>query len=107
MEQLLTSQNLTLAEIPPLDIDFPWLEGSSCVEEATYRGTLVRHRGTGSGGYADHVMTIAARELFQESNAQLNFKVLRFVCSIFSSPNNDIFWKHDFLIMPLPYQNLH
>ncbi|XP_034251403.1 probable cytosolic Fe-S cluster assembly factor GI11683 [Thrips palmi] len=77
LEQMLTSQNLSLAEVPPSDIDFPWLEGSSCVEQAPYRGTLVRHRGTGSGGYADHVMAVAAQELFQESDAQFNFKVLR------------------------------
>lgn len=72
---MFASQNLSLAEIPAADIDFPWLEGST--EQVPYRGTLVGHQGTGSGGYAHHIMAVAARELFSESNAQLNFKVLR------------------------------
>ncbi|KAJ1530517.1 hypothetical protein ONE63_005410 [Megalurothrips usitatus] len=77
LEQMLMSQNLSLSDIPPAEVDFPWLEGSSSTEPCSYKGTLVRHRGTGSGGYADHVMAVAAYELFGESSAQLNFKVLR------------------------------
>ncbi|XP_026277190.1 probable cytosolic Fe-S cluster assembly factor GI11683 [Frankliniella occidentalis] len=77
LEQMFKSQDLRLSEIPPADVDFPWLDGLNCSEQISYKGTLVGHQGTGSGGYADHVMASAAQELFGDSNAELKFKVLR------------------------------
>lgn len=79
---MLSSQKLSLADVAPGIIDFPWLESLSSSSEIPYVGTLVRHRGTGSGGYADHVLAMAAMELFGESNAQLNFRVLRYIFSL-------------------------
>ncbi|KAK3917039.1 putative cytosolic Fe-S cluster assembly factor [Frankliniella fusca] len=77
LEQMFKSQGKHLSDFPAADIDFPWTEGLSCSEQIPYKGTLVGHRGTGSGGYADHVMASAAQELFEESGAELKFKVLR------------------------------
>lgn len=72
---MLIAQELSLADVVPASIDFPWLE--NLTENVAYREKLVGHRGTGSGGYADHIMAAAARELFGDSDAQLSFKVLR------------------------------
>lgn len=74
---MLTAQELSLADVVPASIDFPWLENLGITENVAYREKLVGHRGTGSGGYADHIMAAAARELFGDSDAQLSFKVLR------------------------------
>ena len=77
IEQMLSSQTTSLGDVTPAEIDFPWLDGSISSNEISYLNTLVSHRGTGSGGYAEHVMAIAAKELFGESEPQLNFRVLR------------------------------
>jgi iron only hydrogenase large subunit-like protein len=69
MEQLMLVQNKSLSSIEPCPLDSPWDMGPS-------RG-LLKHRGSGSGGYADHVFLHAAKQLFGDCEPQLEYKTLR------------------------------
>lgn len=77
LEQMLISQNLSLSDVPPANIDFPWQESVGTSAQIFYAGKLMGHQGTGSGGYADYIMACAAQELFGANDVQLTFKVLR------------------------------
>ncbi|XP_050663755.1 probable cytosolic Fe-S cluster assembly factor GI11683 [Leptidea sinapis] len=66
LEQMLSNRDLSLADVNGVELDRVW------GEEAGIR----RHVGSGSGGYADHVLMYAARQLFGEE-VQPVYKNLR------------------------------
>nr|CAD7416276.1 unnamed protein product [Timema poppensis] len=69
LEQLLRQEGVDLSLVDSAPLDYPW--GPAGENE------LFGHRGSGSGGYADHIFTFAAKELFGDSVDQLQYKSLR------------------------------
>lgn len=71
---MLQVENLHLCDIEPSTFSQPWLQKP----EDEIKPALVRYRGSGSGGYADHVFQYAAKELFGEECDKLEYKNLRY-----------------------------
>jgi hypothetical protein len=71
LEQLLESEGQSLAEMDSVPLDFPWSKTQPS------RPPLLSHQGSGSGGYADLIFLHAARELFGNSQPELQYKSLR------------------------------
>nr|CAD7426333.1 unnamed protein product [Timema monikensis] len=69
LEQLLRQEGVDLSFVDSAPLDYPW--GPAGDKQ------LFGHRGSGSGGYADHIFTFAAKELFGDSVDQLQYKSLR------------------------------
>ncbi|KAL0272081.1 UNVERIFIED_CONTAM: hypothetical protein PYX00_005190 [Menopon gallinae] len=65
VEQLLAEQNISLPEISATELDYPWGNYSDSV--------LYGHSGSGSGGYAHHILIHAAREIFGVELTELNW----------------------------------
>lgn len=68
---------LTLQEKSLADFDNATIERPFQLQEEKNDGILLGHQGSGSGGYADFIFHYAAKNLFQETNATLNYKNLR------------------------------
>lgn len=71
---MLQRDGLNLNEIPESNFSHPWLP----TEFSEYHPNLTSHIGSGSGGYADHIFTIAAKELFGIEISKIEYKNLRF-----------------------------
>ncbi|KAJ4437290.1 hypothetical protein ANN_17428 [Periplaneta americana] len=71
LEQLLESEGHSLSAVNAVPLDFPWSKIQSSTQSIT------SHKGSGSGGYADHIFLHAATELFTESEPKLEYKSLR------------------------------
>lgn len=71
LEQLLQCENQSLASMDLVPLDFPWSKTFASSP------SLMSHRGSGSGGYADLIFLHAARELFGNSHPDLRYKSLR------------------------------
>ncbi|XP_063225793.1 probable cytosolic Fe-S cluster assembly factor v1g210509 isoform X2 [Bacillus rossius redtenbacheri] len=67
LEQLLQAEGVELGGVGPASLDCPWGAAQG----------LWSHRGSGSGGYADHIFTHAAKELFGEEVPAVQFRTLR------------------------------
>lgn len=72
LEQMLSQQGKSLQDFDIGEIDRPFQS-----QEQQNNNVLLGHQGSGSGGYADFIFHYAARNLFQENNAKLEFKSLR------------------------------
>ncbi|XP_052759047.1 probable cytosolic Fe-S cluster assembly factor GL21135 [Galleria mellonella] len=70
LEQMLNNSGKSLSEVASSELDWPWSESDG-------HPAIRRHLGSGSGGYADHVFSYAAEQLFGESNAPLVYRNLR------------------------------
>ena len=66
---MLDKEGLTLTDVQPQDIDVMFPVSSD--------GDLVNHVGGGSGGYLEHIFRYAARELFDVSVDQIEYKMLK------------------------------
>ncbi|XP_075220184.1 putative cytosolic Fe-S cluster assembly factor AGAP009023 isoform X2 [Lycorma delicatula] len=69
LEQLLQAENKNLSDENEEEPDWPW--GGPPLPP------LQRHAGSGSGGYAHHIFSFAAKELFPYVTAELTFRPLR------------------------------
>ncbi|XP_033631147.1 cytosolic Fe-S cluster assembly factor narfl-like [Asterias rubens] len=69
VEAMLDKEGLTLTDVQPQDIDVMFPVSSD--------GDLVNHVGGGSGGYLEHIFRYAARELFDVSVDQIEYKMLK------------------------------
>ncbi|XP_013197617.2 probable cytosolic Fe-S cluster assembly factor GL21135 [Amyelois transitella] len=67
LEQMLSNSGVALGAAPAAALDWPWGGARAGVHG----------RGSGSGGFADHVFRAAAEQLFGEAHAQLVYKNLR------------------------------
>lgn len=65
------SSERSLAEAVPCDLDWPW----ETVQPST--SAIWAHENSGSGGYSDHIFKYAARELFDMTVTELEYKNLR------------------------------
>ncbi|XP_014601924.1 PREDICTED: probable cytosolic Fe-S cluster assembly factor AGAP009023 isoform X1 [Polistes canadensis] len=72
LEQMLNESHLTLNDIEDGEIKKPF---GLCNDKID--NDLLSHKGSGSGGYADFIFHYAAKHLFDENNATLEFKNLR------------------------------
>ncbi|KAJ8679882.1 hypothetical protein QAD02_015669 [Eretmocerus hayati] len=72
LEQMLSGQGKSLQDFDDGGLDKPFSS-----KEQENSGILLGHQGSGSGGYADFIFHYAAKNLFQEHNAKLEFKTLR------------------------------
>lgn len=68
---MLKNEGISLGETPSSPFCEPL--SKSCSQMAT----LWSHEGSGSGGYADHIFKFAAKELFGDDVANLQYKNLR------------------------------
>lgn len=67
LEQLLNEQNILLPELSASELDYPW---------GNHSGTVIwGHSGSGSGGYAHHVLVHAAREILSEELTELKWQI--------------------------------
>jgi iron only hydrogenase large subunit-like protein len=71
VEQMLMQQEKNLQDFEIGEIGKPF----QFSEQQT--NVLLGHHGSGSGGYADFIFHYAAKHLFQESDAKLEYKSLR------------------------------
>lgn len=69
LEQMLDNSNMSLNDAESSSLDSPWGDGAPAA--------VRRHRGSGSGGGADHVFLYGAEQLFGETDAQLVYRNLR------------------------------
>ncbi|XP_058797904.1 probable cytosolic Fe-S cluster assembly factor AGAP009023 [Phymastichus coffea] len=71
VEQMLIQQEKSLSDFDNATIErpFQFQEKNDSI--------LLGHQGSGSGGYADFIFHYAAKNLFQETNAKLEYKSLR------------------------------
>ncbi|KAF5306147.1 hypothetical protein FQR65_LT07423 [Abscondita terminalis] len=74
LEQMLQTSNLSLDHIEKAGYSEPWTQ-SDLVELPI----LKRHIGSGSGGYADHILRNAAKELFSVYFDDIEYKNLRYL----------------------------
>lgn len=65
------SAERSLADADPCDLDWPW----GTVQPST--NAIWAHESSGSGGYSDHIFKYAARELFDMTVTELEYKNLR------------------------------
>ena len=72
LEQMLTQQEKTLQDYETDKIDKPFQS-----QEEENDKILLGHQGSGSGGYADFIFHYAVKNLFQGTNATLEYKSLR------------------------------
>lgn len=72
LEQMLAQQEKSLQDFDKGEIDKPFK-----TQELENNGILLGHQGSGSGGYADFIFHYAAKNLFQVTNAKLEYKSLR------------------------------
>ncbi|XP_028138259.1 probable cytosolic Fe-S cluster assembly factor AGAP009023 [Diabrotica virgifera virgifera] len=72
LEQMLMKDNISLDTLENGKFSQPW---NSLTEEIV--PSLVKHIGSGSGGYADHIFKYAARDLFSEDCDHLEYKSVR------------------------------
>ncbi|XP_072943825.1 probable cytosolic Fe-S cluster assembly factor GL21135 [Epargyreus clarus] len=79
LEQMLVSSNKSLADVEGAELDWPWGPGGEPGPGGAggAGAGLHRHAGSGSGGYADHVFSAAAEQLFGEADVPLTYKNLR------------------------------
>ena len=70
IEQLLLMKNVTFDQLPRSSVD-------SFSSGNTPSGNITSHSGSGSGGYAENVLKIAAVELFTTEVESLNYSVRR------------------------------
>ncbi|RZF36591.1 hypothetical protein LSTR_LSTR010702 [Laodelphax striatellus] len=70
LEQLILSERKNLAEEEEGELDWPFPGEKSTLH-------LTSSLGSGSGGYAHHIFLHAAKELFPDQQASLEFKALR------------------------------
>lgn len=73
LEKMLIDQGVSLNDVENGEIDRPF--GLYKTEQSDK--ILWGHEGSGSGGYANFIFKYAARNLFQEANATVEFKNLR------------------------------
>ncbi|XP_011503409.1 PREDICTED: probable cytosolic Fe-S cluster assembly factor CPIJ010948 [Ceratosolen solmsi marchali] len=71
LEQMLTQQEKNLEDFDKGEIEKPF----QVPEQLT--DVLLGHQGSGSGGYADFIFHYAAKHLFEESDAKLEYKSLK------------------------------
>ncbi|CAG9835690.1 unnamed protein product [Diabrotica balteata] len=72
LEQMLMKDNISLDTLENGKFTQPW---NSLTEEIV--PSLVKHIGSGSGGYADHIFKYAANDLFGEDCDHLEYKSVR------------------------------
>ncbi|XP_056641236.1 probable cytosolic Fe-S cluster assembly factor GI11683 [Diorhabda sublineata] len=72
LEQMLSKENFKLEDLEDGKFSQPWLPG-----EKDIIPSLIKHIGSGSGGYADHIFKYAAKELFGKDCDNLEYKCLR------------------------------
>ncbi|KAJ8978044.1 hypothetical protein NQ317_013572 [Molorchus minor] len=73
LEQMLQKDDISLSSLKDSTLSQPWLLRNNSEVDPF----LMRHIGSGSGGYADHIFKYAARELFGEEVDKLVYKSLR------------------------------
>lgn len=71
---MLEKDNIDLASLENSTTSEPWIP-TEVTESLPY---LTRHIGSGSGGYADHILKFAAMELFGIECDKLQYKELRY-----------------------------
>lgn len=72
LEQMLAKDSLNLENIEAASFDHPWCEDNKNVPTVIYG-----HDGSGSGGYSDHILKFAAKELFGMEIEKVEYKNLR------------------------------
>ncbi|OXU22119.1 hypothetical protein TSAR_004543 [Trichomalopsis sarcophagae] len=72
LEQMLTQQDKSLQDFDKGEVEKPFKK-----VELENSGVLLGHQGSGSGGYADFIFHYAAKNLFQVTDAKLEYKSLR------------------------------
>lgn len=70
IEQMLNGENVNLIEENRNEMDWPW-------NTEKPSKSIYAYENSGSGGYAEHIFKYAAKELFNESVTEVNFKSLR------------------------------
>lgn len=73
VEQMLQKENIELSTLGNSTLSQPW----SSEENNDHLPKLVKHIGSGSGGYADYIFKYAAKELFDIECENLKYKTLR------------------------------
>lgn len=69
LEQLMAQENVQFSNLFRSPIDYPWGRNTDHV--------LTGHIGSGSGGYAHHILVYAAKELFNMELTEMNWKATR------------------------------
>ncbi|XP_076235520.1 putative cytosolic Fe-S cluster assembly factor GH10760 [Calliopsis andreniformis] len=72
LEQMLNEHNVILNEINEREIQRPFES-----QTENLKNDLYSHSGSGSGGYADFILRYAAKNLFDETHVEVEFKNLR------------------------------
>lgn len=73
LQQMLEKTNTNLETLENGEFSEPW----SNKNDLNVKPQLIRHEGSGSGGYADHIFKFAAKELFGTECEKLQYKNLR------------------------------
>ncbi|KAK6638350.1 hypothetical protein RUM44_008779 [Polyplax serrata] len=68
LEQLISEEKISLINLQRQKLDFPWGQRMN---------TIIGHAGSGSGGYAHHILVNAAQTLFGIELEELNWKTVR------------------------------
>ncbi|KAK7790273.1 hypothetical protein R5R35_012639 [Gryllus longicercus] len=71
LQSMLESSGLKLSEVDSASVDWPWSEKKPLDKE------IWGHRGSPSGGYADHVFLHAAKELIGQDLSDVHYRTLR------------------------------
>lgn len=71
---MLEKDGIHLETLDSSDFSQPWNVKRDCEGK---KPQLIRHEGSGSGGYADHIFKYAAKELFGIDCEQVQYKSLR------------------------------
>lgn len=65
----MSHENIELNNLTRSQLDYPWGRNTDQV--------LTGHSGSGSGGYAHHILKYASKELFNIPLSELNWKATR------------------------------
>lgn len=69
LEQLMAQENIQFNNLNRSGLDYPWGRHSDHI--------LTGHMGSGSGGYAHHILAYAAKEIFNIELTEMNWKATR------------------------------